>query len=146
MRLWSIHPKYLDCKGLVAVWREGLLAKKALEGKVKGYVNHPQLFRFKCYGRPLDLIDAYLFQIYLEAKERDYYFDLSKIRGIELLGVVTVTDGQLRYEFIHLLKKVERRDRKKFDDLKNVDVRKVEPNPIFKVINGDIESWERRSL
>ncbi|WP_368086417.1 pyrimidine dimer DNA glycosylase/endonuclease V [Nitrosomonas sp. Nm34] len=26
MRLWSIHPKYLDAKGLLALWREGLQA------------------------------------------------------------------------------------------------------------------------
>jgi carboxyl-terminal processing protease len=27
MRLWSLHPKYLDAQGLVALWREALLAK-----------------------------------------------------------------------------------------------------------------------
>jgi len=42
MRIWSIHPKYLDAKGLVALWRETLLAKHVLEGKTKGYTNHPQ--------------------------------------------------------------------------------------------------------
>jgi len=30
MRLWSLHPRYLDAKGLVALWREGLLAQKVL--------------------------------------------------------------------------------------------------------------------
>ncbi|MDI3502728.1 MAG: hypothetical protein PWR13_285 [Archaeoglobi archaeon] len=35
MRLWSIHSKYLDAKGLVAVWREGLLAKKYWKEKLK---------------------------------------------------------------------------------------------------------------
>ncbi|MCX8181606.1 MAG: pyrimidine dimer DNA glycosylase/endonuclease V [Candidatus Methanomethyliaceae archaeon] len=146
MRLWSIHPKYLDCKGLVAAWREGLLAKKVLGGKAKGYGNHPQLLRFKNYERPLDLIDAYLFQIYLEANRRGYSFDFSKIRSIELIEVVTVTNGQLEYEFFHLLKKIERRDKKKFDELKGVNVRTVKPNPVFKVIDGDVECWERQSL
>nr|WP_243687290.1 pyrimidine dimer DNA glycosylase/endonuclease V [Methanobacterium formicicum] len=47
MRLWSLHPKYLDVKGLVALWREGLLARAVLKGKTKGYTNHPQLIRFK---------------------------------------------------------------------------------------------------
>ncbi|MEN6399799.1 MAG: pyrimidine dimer DNA glycosylase/endonuclease V, partial [Rectinema sp.] len=28
MRLWTLHPQYLDQKGLTAAWREGLLAKK----------------------------------------------------------------------------------------------------------------------
>lgn len=37
MRLWVSHPKYLDCKGLVALWRESLLARKVLKGKTKGW-------------------------------------------------------------------------------------------------------------
>ncbi|MEM3614630.1 MAG: pyrimidine dimer DNA glycosylase/endonuclease V, partial [Nitrososphaerales archaeon] len=82
MRLWSIHPKYLDSRGLVALWREGLLAKRVLEGKTRGYVNHPQLIRFKLYDKPIDLIDAYLTQIYYEAEKRGYLFDYSKIRCI----------------------------------------------------------------
>ena len=32
MRLWSLSPRYLDVKGLVAVWREGLLADAVLLG------------------------------------------------------------------------------------------------------------------
>jgi hypothetical protein len=35
LRLWSIHPKYLDATGLVALWREALLAQKVLKGKTK---------------------------------------------------------------------------------------------------------------
>lgn len=35
MRLWTLHPKYLDTKGLVALWREALLAQKVLQGKQK---------------------------------------------------------------------------------------------------------------
>ena len=60
MRLWSIHPKYLDSKGLVAVWREGLLARSVLDGKTKGYKNHPQLIRFKNQKEPLLFLDTYL--------------------------------------------------------------------------------------
>ena len=52
MRIWSLHPKYLDTKGLVALWRETLLAKHVLEGKTKGYRNHPQLDRFKKAQNP----------------------------------------------------------------------------------------------
>jgi hypothetical protein len=43
MRLWSVHPKYLDARGLVALWREGLLAQAVLRGRTSGYVRHPQL-------------------------------------------------------------------------------------------------------
>ncbi len=143
MRLWSIHPKYLDRIGLVAVWREGLLAKRVLEGRTRGYRNHPQLIRFKEYEKPVDLIDAYLFQIYLEARRRGYSFNYSKIRVIELQGVVAVTRGQLEYEFIHLLKKLEVRDRRKFEELKNLNPKDVEPNPVFRVVEGGVERWEK---
>ncbi|MCS7124763.1 MAG: pyrimidine dimer DNA glycosylase/endonuclease V [Candidatus Bathyarchaeota archaeon] len=143
MRLWSIHPRYLDCKGLVAVWREGLLAKKVLEGEVKGYRNHPQLLRFKEYEKPVDLIDAYLYQIYLEAKRRGYSFDVSKIRAIRLHEAVTVTRGQLEHEFIHLLKKLGKRDQKKLNELKGLNPKNVEPNPVFRVVDGEVERWEK---
>jgi hypothetical protein len=146
LRLWSIHPKYLDRIGLVAVWREGLLAKRVLEGKTRGYRNHPQLLRFKEHDRPLDLIDAYFFQIYLEARRRGYSFDSSKIRDIELLGVLEVTRGQLEFEFAHLLRKLEMRDREKFEELKNLDPKDIEPNPIFIVIEGGVERWEKSSI
>jgi hypothetical protein len=43
MRLWSLHPQYLDPQGLVALWREALLAQAVLRGKTRGYKHHPQL-------------------------------------------------------------------------------------------------------
>lgn len=69
MRLWSIAPSYLDRQGLLALWREGLLAKKVLEQKTKGYRQHPQLLRFD-----KDNINYYLETIYQEAINRDYHF------------------------------------------------------------------------
>ncbi|WP_396134581.1 pyrimidine dimer DNA glycosylase/endonuclease V [Cellulomonas sp. ATA003] len=50
MRIWSVHPRYLDRQGLTAGWREGLLAQKVLTGTTKGYRNHPQLRRFRAAG------------------------------------------------------------------------------------------------
>lgn len=67
MRIWSIHPKYLDIKGLVALWRETLMAKHALEGKTRGYKNHPQLNGFKELKKPVDGINQYLTFVYDEA-------------------------------------------------------------------------------
>ncbi|MEM2083521.1 MAG: pyrimidine dimer DNA glycosylase/endonuclease V [Nitrososphaerota archaeon] len=143
MRLWSIHPKYLDTKGLVSVWREGLLAKKVLEERIRGYKNHPQLIRFRIHEKPVTLINAYLYQVYLEAKRRGYKFDLSKIKPLILKEEITVTKGQLEFEFFHLLKKLKKRNKKKFEELKNLTIDNIEPNPIFRVINGGIETWER---
>ncbi|WP_308727259.1 MULTISPECIES: pyrimidine dimer DNA glycosylase/endonuclease V [unclassified Arthrobacter] len=56
MRLWSLHPELLDAKGLVACWRETLLAQKTLAGQTAGYVNHPQLVRFRASGAPLRMV------------------------------------------------------------------------------------------
>jgi hypothetical protein len=140
MRIWSIHPKYLDAQGLVAVWREALLAKNVLEGKTKGYKNHPQLNRFKVTKNPVDTINQYLSEIFFEASSRDYHFNKQKIdwkfHRIEL----TVTIGQINYEVRHLLNKLEIRDTVKYDQLKSIT--KYESHPLFKVIGGDIEKWE----
>jgi len=59
MRLWSLHPSYLDPQGLVAVWREGLLAQAVLRGQTTGYTRHPQLARFRGAGA-LGAMAAYL--------------------------------------------------------------------------------------
>jgi len=141
MRLWSLHPKYLDSKGLVALWREGLLAKKVLEGRTKGYRNHPQLERFKKHKDPLKAINAYLLEVWREASRRGYRFDLNKIVCVELDEKIPVTRGQLLYEFQHLLRKLRNRNPEKYEELKHV--KEVEPNPVFYVIEGDVEPWER---
>ncbi|MBU5688443.1 MAG: pyrimidine dimer DNA glycosylase/endonuclease V [Candidatus Aenigmarchaeota archaeon] len=140
MRLWSLHPKYLDTKGLLAQWREGLLAKKVLEGKTKGYKNHPQLERFKNYSRPLDAINSFLTYTAEEAERRGYNFDKTKIKIIYLKNAITVTKGQIEYEFKHLTKKLEKRDRKKLEEIKNIKI--IEPSPIFKIVKGNVEKWE----
>lgn len=67
MRLWTLHPKYLDRQGLLALWREGLLAQAVLAGKTKGYRNHPQLIRFKSARDPLAAIGCYLTIVHREA-------------------------------------------------------------------------------
>jgi hypothetical protein len=79
MRIWSLHPQYLDTKGLVALWRETLLAKNVLAGNTKGYKNHPQLKRFKNTDNPLHAINQYLSIIYQEASSRGYTFTREKI-------------------------------------------------------------------
>ena len=121
----------------------GLLAKLVLEGRIKSYCNHPQLLRFKEYGKSVDLIDAYLFHIYLEAKRRGYSFDYSKIRGVQLQGVLTVSRGQLEYEFACFLKKLEMRDKKKLEELRGLNPKNIESNPVFRVVDGNVEKWEK---
>jgi len=143
MRLWSISPKYLDTKGLVALWREALLAKKVLEGKTKGYKNHPQLIRFKNTKEPLKFINQYLYYIFLEAKNRGYKFDKTKFKNFKLKEQISVTDGQLLFEFKHLLRKLKKRNPVLYQKLKKFNLKQIESNKLFKVINGGKEIWEK---
>ena len=142
MRLWSLHPEYLDSKGLIALWREALLARHVLEGKTKGYKNHPQLERFKRSEKPLDAINQYLTAVYQESVSRKYNFDKAKINWKFSPTTLKVTSGQMKYEMQHLLNKLKTRDNKKYKEIKNIASPK--PNPLFKIINGDIEEWEKQ--
>jgi hypothetical protein len=141
MRLWSIHPKYMDSKGLVALWREGLLAQKVIQGLTKGYRNHPQLIRFKKTKNPEGSIAGYLRGVLGEAINRKYKFDSTKISGKIFRGIIPVTTGQLEYEFSHLLKKLKERDPDKYN--LSVNIADIEPHPVFSIIPGDIEDWEK---
>jgi hypothetical protein len=144
MRLWSLHPKYLDAIGLVALWREGLLAKKVLEGKTKGYKNHPQLERFKQSKKSLDAINHYLCHVWKEALERNYSFDETKLIHNSFSGKIKVTKVQVEFEFNHLQKKLEKRNPKKFiENKKQISKEKIFTNPIFEIIDGPIEKWEK---
>lgn len=143
MRLWSIHPKYLDTKGLLAVWREGLLAKKVLEKKIQAYENHPQLIRFKNHKNPVKAINCYLNYIYIESKKRNYNFNKEKILPIKDQNIISVTKNQVKYEFQHLLNKLLNRDLKKYNELKKIKINEIEINPIFYIVEGEIESWEK---
>jgi hypothetical protein len=146
MRLWSIHPKYLDTKGLLGLWREGLLAQKVLEDKIERYKNHPQLIRFRNTRNPILYIGTYLYYVYLEGKRRNYNFDINKIkRYIFDIEKMSVKRGQVLYEFNHLLKKLEMRDKKSYEEIK--DIKEIEVNPIFYIVNDDsIEQWEKIKL
>jgi hypothetical protein len=140
MRIWSVHPKYLDAKGLVALWRETLLAKHVLEGKSKGYKNHPQLNRFKSCQRPVDAINSYLAIVHQEATCRRYNFDKQKVDWNFHPTSLPVTNAQLKNEVTHLLKKLKIRDVKKYRQLKNQLF--VEQHPLFNLIDGPVEDWE----
>ncbi|MBI5681420.1 MAG: hypothetical protein HZC47_11045 [Methanobacterium sp.] len=141
MRLWSLHPKYLDIKGFVALWREGIMARNVISGKKHGYKNHPQLERFKKQRYPLIALDTYLLNVYMESKQRKYNFNRDLI-GFEFSkSKMEVTQGQMLYELKHLKRKLKLRDFKRYEKL--MEVKFPEPNPIFKVVTGNIESWER---
>lgn len=140
MRIWSLHPTYLDAQGLTALWREALLAKKVLEGNLKRYQNHPQLIRFKSLEKPVTAINYYLSEVYKEAKKRGYKFDKSKVGKVDRTIKVNVNSGQLLYEKQHLLYKLLNRTPEKVPDLTTSD--EILQHPMFKVKEGPIEIWE----
>ncbi|GIW71184.1 MAG: pyrimidine dimer DNA glycosylase /DNA-(apurinic or apyrimidinic site) lyase [Planctomycetota bacterium] len=140
MRLWSIHPKYLDSKGLVALWREGLLAKAVLEGKTEGYRAHPQLHRFREQESPVAAINAYLHAVLEEARLRSFRFDETKLSPAVEVGPIAVSVGQLRYEWGHLLAKLKQRDPVRFRDL--CRTQDPDPHPLMTIVPGTVEPWE----
>lgn len=140
MRIWSIHPKYLDAKGLVALWRETLLAKNVLLGNTKGYRNHPQLLRFKETNHQLDAINSYLSFVFKESVLRGYSFNKEKVDWSKSSNKINVTNQQIQFERNHLLLKLEKRDPELYNKLKNESL--FEPHPLFNIVNGDIEDWE----
>lgn len=142
MRIWSFHPEYLDQKGIVAVWRESLLARKVLEGKTRGYRNHPQLIRFTESGSGLDAINFYLAVIHAEAEAREYRFDKEKVNWNYNPITLEVTEGQLEYEVRHLLDKLKTRDPKRYLELSKKG--SIKSHPLFCVIKGGVENWEKR--
>jgi hypothetical protein len=166
MRLWSLHPSYLDTKGLVASWREALLAQKVLIGETKGYTKHPQLQRFReCkiessteykpkYSDATIAVGAFLLEIYNEATKRGYQFDHSKILCVKELAEndrIPVKYGQVQYEFTWLLSKLKERDLKRYKEMENLKEGDkyvgLRVNPCFSIVPDDmnLETWEKIS-
>lgn len=140
MRLWTLHPQYLDVRGLVALWREALLAQKVLTGASRGYRHHPQLARFRALGDPLAGIASYLSAVHEEAVRRGYRFDATKITATRHGGLIDATDGQLAYEFEHLQRKLAVRDHARFQELQIVT--QPAAHPLFRIVPGPIAAWE----
>ena len=142
MRLWTIHPQYLDAPGLVAAWREALLAQKVLAGQTKGYRHHPQLLRFQTQLDPTAAIASFLAGLAEEAERRGYRFDVTKISRRRFTGRLPETEGQLLYEWSHLRTKLRVRAPQWFRQLRNLKT--PEPHPLFRIVPGTVREWERR--
>ncbi len=141
MRLWTLHPKYLDARGLVALWREALLAQKVLRGETRGYKHHPQLRRFSVLANPPAALASYLAAVHKEAVQRGYRFDASKIGARRMHGKMAETRGQLLYEWRHLKRKLKMRDPKKHRDLSLV--KNPVPHSLFRIVPGRVQDWEK---
>ena len=168
MRLWSIHPKYLDRMGLLALWREAILAKKILFGEelkpgAQKYINHPHFKRFKptigegWYKQACMMV--YLKDVYEEGVKRGYKFnkDLALNTSVTKifpsrtklgLGIhIPVTTGQLMFELELLKEKVSKRDKNWFsNNLSNPSFTFPQPNETFLIKFGEKEEWETGKL
>lgn len=144
MRLWTVHPRYLDGKGLTALWREGLLARAVLRGMTKGYTNHPQLIRFRAHPDPVSAIEAYLAEVLAESRARGYHYDATKIDETITAESIAETSGQLEYEWGHLLEKLKHRDTKLWEKLKSIQY--PVHHPSFIMTNGPVQKWEKGYL
>jgi len=142
MRIWTLHPQYLDRQGLLALWREGLLAQAVLIGKTKGYRRHPQLERFRKQQDPVAAIATYLAAIHGEAVRRGYKFNVHKINKRRTQSRIAETNGQLLYEWQHLKTKLSKRSASVLSGY--TKIKKPRPHPLFRIVSGQVRGWERR--
>lgn len=141
MRLWSLHPRHLDPPGLVALWRETLLARAVLRGKTRGYRRHPQLQRFREHPRPVPTINAYLGVVYEEARVRGYRFDRSRFGPVREVDRLAVGSGQLAFEWSHLLRKLALRNPAQYEHCAALPG--PDCHPLFRIVPGPVAGWER---
>jgi hypothetical protein len=151
MRIWSLHPRYLDRQGLTACWREALLAQAVLAGRTRGYRQHSQLVRFRAQPDAVAAVGAYLGGVASEAAQRGYRFDVGRIDRPEqpggaapsdaLVPRVRVTDGQVAHEWAHLAAKLAVRSPERA--AAQAAVTAPEVHPLFVVVPGPVEDWER---
>lgn len=141
MRLWSLHPQYFDRQALTACWREGLLAQAVIAEPGRGYSRHPQLRRFQQTGDPRAAIGDYLSAIADEADARGYHFAREKIRITGADAPLAVNDGQIAYEWSHLLAKLRQRSPNVWKRWQAVAL--PDPHPLFTVVDGPIAEWEK---
>lgn len=140
MRIWSVHPEYLDARGLVSLWREALLAQAVLRGATRGYRHHPELARFRRRRSPAGAIADYLRHVHAEALVRGYRFNRYLIGPARTTARIRVTRGQLEHEWAHLRAKLGQRDPERAARCEAVAL--PAPHPLFRVVPGAVEAWE----
>jgi hypothetical protein len=136
-----LHPQYLDPQGLVALWREALLARHVLHGKTIGYRHHPQLERFRACSAPRAAIDEYLGGVHAESLARGYDFDRSKFRKTSLARRIAVTEGQLEYEWDWLMTKLHGRNPALYRLHRKIAAPQL--HPLFRLKAGPVAPWEK---
>ncbi len=73
---------------------------------------------------------------------RGYSFDKSKIKSAGKAVALSVTSGQVAYEWAHLLAKLKERNPALYQQWLATEVPEV--HPLFEVRAGGVEPWERQ--
>jgi hypothetical protein len=137
-----VHPQYFDRQALTAGWREALLAQAVIATEGRGYSRHPQLERFRADPAPLEAVGVFLTGIADEADARGYRFDRTRILlPGSALARIELPQGQLDYEWFHLLGKLTTRSPSVAERWSALAT--PEAHPIFRVVDGGIAAWER---
>ena len=102
---------------------------------------HPQLMRFRAHPTPVAAVNRYLLELYVEATKRGYAFDKKKIGRSLSNRKILVTQGQAEYELSHLKRKLRKRNHIKYLEIRTVKTPAL--HPLFKMVKGGIETWER---
>lgn len=144
MRIWSLHPKYLDKKELIDSWNDGLRTIGILTRNHQGSIFRPELSRFRSQSEPIIAVEKYLLSIANEAKRRGYMVDIRKLPSIPVVvsHKIPVSSGQIEYEWRQLMHVLAGRSPgflRRIEYSPSHDI-----NPIFYKRPGhDIETWEK---
>ena len=142
MRLWSLHPRYLDPKGLVALWREALARPGRAPGAIPGDIATIP----SCSDSARSPLRVAASPSTFGPCTRNRSSEATASTGARLctggtVARVDVTRGQLDFEWRHLLAKLEKRNPPVLEALQNTG--DPAPHPLFRVVPGAIEEWER---
>lgn len=153
MRLWSLHPSYLDKQALQVCWADALQALeyyKQERAYMKGITNdlspyfYPCLDRFRMTGSPIAHITNYLHGLCDESERRNTPFGRAKLPEFTPGLRLKVTDGQIaREEKLLLLQLNRRKQTQLWMDLFVAEY--VQPHPLFEIVSGPVEPWETSS-
>lgn len=151
-RLWSLHPGYLDQKGLGACWKEAKGAQTSLMNPDAGGQQHSALIRFRAHHDPVGAIGAYMRSLWVEAAlRRNYRYNYKLIAQpnppsevYETNFAMPVTKGQVQYEAEFLREKINKRDGLPRLYLPSPNtLEAIRLHPLFYMVEGDVEDWER---
>lgn len=133
MRIWKVHPKYLDQKGLSGQWFEAIIAKNSLISKDGYWYNNPQMDIFKNSEDPIDAVNSYLEEVWVEGIRRGYKFKSEYFDDYCPLVTIPITHEDLYSDMNLLGDRVHKRDIDWYNDIWMTGMRVV-PHPLFKVI------------